>query len=87
MFEAPGHGESGRGLSSLPEFARALHAVVNLHGPARAVVAHSFGGAAATLAVQGGLVAERFVLLAPAADRSFSSIAAETSSSLAATPK
>jgi pimeloyl-ACP methyl ester carboxylesterase len=68
MFDAPGHGESGHGLSSLPEFARALQAVVDLHGPARAVVAHSFGAAAATLATRWGLAAERFVLLAPAAD-------------------
>lgn len=67
-FDAPGHGESGHGLSSLPEFAHALQAVVDLHGPARAVVAHSFGAAAATLAARWGLVAERFVLLAPPAD-------------------
>jgi len=68
IFDAPGHGESGRGLSSMPEFARTLHAVVELHGPARAVIAHSFGGAATALAARWGLAAERFVLLAPAAD-------------------
>lgn len=74
-FDAPGHGESGRGLSSMPEFARALRAVAERHGPARAVVAHSLGGAAAALAAgwggwggRRGLAAERFALLAPSAD-------------------
>lgn len=67
-FDAPGHGESGRGLSSMPEFARALLAVAERHGPARAVVAHSLGGAAAALAARWGFAAERFALLAPAAD-------------------
>jgi pimeloyl-ACP methyl ester carboxylesterase len=67
-FDAPGHGASGRGLSSMPEFARALQAVVDRHGPARAVVAHSLGAAATALAASWGLAAERLALLAPAAD-------------------
>jgi pimeloyl-ACP methyl ester carboxylesterase len=67
-FDAPGHGESGRGLSSMPEFARALQAVVERHGSARAVIAHSLGGAATALAASWGLRAGRFVLLAPSAD-------------------
>ena len=67
-FDAPGHGASGRGLSSMPEFARALRAVAECHGPAHAVIAHSLGGAATALAAAWGLAAERFALLAPSAD-------------------
>jgi pimeloyl-ACP methyl ester carboxylesterase len=67
-FDAPGHGASGRGLSSMPEFARALRAVAEAHGPARAVIAHSLGAAATALAAGWGLAAQRFALLAPASD-------------------
>lgn len=66
-FDAPGHGDSGRGLSSMPEFARALKAIVDHCGPAHAVIAHSLGAAATALAASRGLEADRFVLLAPAA--------------------
>ena len=68
MFDAPGHGASGRGLTSMPEFARALQAVVEREGRPDAVVAHSMGGAATALAASWGLDARRFVLLAPAAN-------------------
>ena len=67
-WDAPGHGASGRGMSSMPEFARALTAVVGDHGPAHAVVAHSMGASATALAASWGLAAERFAFLAPAAD-------------------
>ena len=67
-WDAPGHGASGRGMSSMPEFARALAAVVAGHGPAHAVVAHSMGASATALAASWGLAAERFAFLAPAAD-------------------
>jgi pimeloyl-ACP methyl ester carboxylesterase len=67
-FDAPGHGDSGRGLSSLPEFARTLQAVVDQRGPARAVIAHSMGAAATALAASWGLAAERLAFLAPSAD-------------------
>jgi len=68
MFDAPGHGASDRGPTSMPEFARALLAVVERQGEPDAVVAHSMGGAATALAAAKGLVARRFVLLAPAAN-------------------
>jgi hypothetical protein len=64
-FDAPGHGAAGRGMSSMPEFARALLAVVRTYGPAHAVVTHSMGGAATALAVRWGLDARRFAFLAP----------------------
>lgn len=67
-FDAPGHGRSGRGQSSAPEFARALAAVAEsiplLHG----VVAHSFGAIATMLALRDGLRVSRVALLAPARD-------------------
>jgi pimeloyl-ACP methyl ester carboxylesterase len=68
MFDAPGHGASGRGLSSMPEFARALKLVVERQGAADVVVAHSMGAAATVLAAAWGLRARRFVFLAPAAN-------------------
>ena len=67
-YDAPGHGASGRGRSSAPEFARALRAVAERHGPARAVIAHSLGGSATLLASRWGFEAERYALLAPAVD-------------------
>jgi pimeloyl-ACP methyl ester carboxylesterase len=68
MFDAPGHGASGRGLSSVPEFARSLQAVVEHQGAPDVVVAHSLGAAATALAASWGLSARRFVFLAPAAN-------------------
>jgi len=64
-FDAPGHGESGRGMSSMPQFARALRALANEFGAPHAVVAHSLGAAATSLAVHWGLSPERLVLIAP----------------------
>jgi pimeloyl-ACP methyl ester carboxylesterase len=67
-FDAPGHGRSGRGLSSAPQFARALRAVADATGGLHGVVAHSLGSAATALALRDGLRVGRAVFLAPAAD-------------------
>ena len=67
-FDAPGHGASAGKLSSLPQFLSALEAVATWFGPVEAVVAHSMGGAATTLAMGRGLAVGRAVFLAPAAD-------------------
>jgi pimeloyl-ACP methyl ester carboxylesterase len=72
VFDAPSHGRSGPGAygprsSSIPEFAAALAAVVDWHGPAHALIAHSMGGTAAAVALCDGLRAERVALLAPMA--------------------
>jgi len=67
-FDAPGHGRSKRGLSSAPQFARALRAVVDAVGGAEAVLAHSLGAAATALAMRDGLAVDRVVFLAPPAD-------------------
>jgi pimeloyl-ACP methyl ester carboxylesterase len=67
-IDAPGHGLSGRGLSSAPQFARALRAVADVVGPLHGVVAHSLGAAATALAIRDGLRAARVVFLGAAAD-------------------
>jgi pimeloyl-ACP methyl ester carboxylesterase len=67
-FDAPGHGASGRGSSSMLHFARALGAVTERFGPAHAVIAHSLGASATVLASGWGLPAARYALLAPAAN-------------------
>jgi pimeloyl-ACP methyl ester carboxylesterase len=72
VFDAPSHGSSAPGRygprsASIPEFAAALTAVVAVHGPARAIVAHSMGATATAVALCDGLTAERTVLLAPVA--------------------
>ncbi len=67
-FDAPGHGASAGRLSSLPQFISAIQRAAAELGPVDAIVAHSMGGAAATLAIDRGLSVRRAVFLAPAAD-------------------
>jgi pimeloyl-ACP methyl ester carboxylesterase len=67
-FDAPGHGATAGSTSSVVHIARALLAVASVHGPARAVVAHSLGSAAVGVALRRGLVAERVVMVAPAVE-------------------
>jgi len=76
-FDQPSHGDSGPGRhgsrsSTAVEFADTLHRVVAEHGPAWALVAHSFGAIAAAAALCDGLRAERVVLLAPMANPQWS---------------
>jgi len=63
-----GHGRSPGRRTTLPGFVRVLGELGRRHGPAAAVIGHSLGGIAATLAIARGLQAERVVLIAPAAD-------------------
>lgn len=67
-FDQAAHGKSGGTHTTLPDFTCHLMAVARHFGPATAVIGHSLGGAAAALALARGLVAERAVLIAPAAD-------------------
>lgn len=67
-LDAPGHGRSGRGLSSAPQFARALRAVADSVGGLHGLAAHSLGAAAAALAMRDGLRVDRVVMLGAAAD-------------------
>jgi pimeloyl-ACP methyl ester carboxylesterase len=76
-FDQPSHGESDPGRfgprsSTVVEFVEALTQVVAVHGPARALVAHSFGATAAAAALCDGLRAERVVMLAPLANPQWS---------------
>jgi pimeloyl-ACP methyl ester carboxylesterase len=66
--DAPGHGASEGRLSSMPQFARTLMAVVDAVGPAAGMITHSMGGSATTLAMHWGLPVPRAVFVAPAAD-------------------
>lgn len=64
-FDAPGHGASSGKRSSLPHFAYAVRCVAEAAGAPRAIIAHSLGCAATTLALRDGLTAERLVYVAP----------------------
>jgi pimeloyl-ACP methyl ester carboxylesterase len=67
-FDQPGHGRSSGDTATLPDFARCVRAVGDEFGPAAAVIGHSMGGAAAAIALHGGLDAGRAILIAPPAD-------------------
>lgn len=67
-YDGPGHGFSAGRMSSMPELARALRAVAGHAGPLHAIVTHSLGGSAATLALTEGLTVRAAAFLAPAAD-------------------
>ena len=64
-FDAPGHGDSVGRRASLVSFADAITATVRRVGPVHALVAHSLGGAASTLALSAGLPVDRVALIAP----------------------
>lgn len=67
-FDGIGHGASEGRMSSMPELARTLRAVVGAVGPAHGIIAHSLGASAATLAMDWGLEVSKVVFIAPAAD-------------------
>ena len=67
-FDLPAHGRSGGSRSTLYEAAAAVQAMADAladSGPLRAVIAHSFGAAAASLALHQGLAAGAAVYIAP----------------------
>lgn len=67
-YDGPGHGLTGKGLTSAPEMARAFDAVAAEVGAPDAIIAHSFGGVVTALAMAGGLTPRRVALFAPAAE-------------------
>jgi pimeloyl-ACP methyl ester carboxylesterase len=69
-FDAPGHGMSGRGESSLPQFLLGLNAVLDRLGPVHAIVGHSMGGAVAAMATAQRPSVNCAVLIAPPASLS-----------------
>jgi pimeloyl-ACP methyl ester carboxylesterase len=70
--ELPAHGQSTIAWTSVPHAASALARLGETLGPVRGVIAHSVGGALATLALGQGLRADRVVLIgAPAEYRDY----------------
>lgn len=70
-FDAPGHGASAGSRSSLPHFTWGVRGVADaLDAPPFAIIAHSLGCAATTLALREGMEAERLVYIAPPLDPS-----------------
>ena len=72
-FDLPSHNESDPGAlapgrTTLIECADAVAAMIETHGPAHAVVAHSLGANATALAAAGGAPVGRLVFLAPMGD-------------------
>jgi pimeloyl-ACP methyl ester carboxylesterase len=69
-FDAFGHGASDGNRSSLPHFAWGVRCLADaIEGP-HAIIAHSFGCAATTLAMRDGLITQRVVFVAPPIDPS-----------------
>lgn len=64
-FDAPGHGSSSGRQSSLPHFAWSLRGVADAEGAPHAIIGHSLGCAAATLAMRDGLAISKAVFVAP----------------------
>lgn len=60
-LDLPAHGRSGGRLLNMPIGARAVLAVADALGPFTGIVTHSFGGAVAALAVEGGSPLDRKV--------------------------
>lgn len=70
-YDVPGNGASARGMTSMPEYARALMAIAAHTSNGRtphAVIAHSMGCSGTALALSWGLTVGRLAFLAPAAD-------------------
>lgn len=75
-FDLPSHngsdpGALAPGRTTIVECAKAVHAVVDEFGPAHAIVGHSLGAKATSLAVSWGAAARRLVFLAPMGDFSW----------------
>jgi pimeloyl-ACP methyl ester carboxylesterase len=64
-WDAPAHGDSPGRTTTLASMATVLREVAERIGPLEAVIAHSFGGAATTIALARGLAARRAVYVAP----------------------
>ena len=69
-FDAVGHGASSGSRSSLPHFTWSVRGVADAIAGPHAVIAHSLGCAATTLALREGLATERLVYISPPLDPS-----------------
>jgi len=70
-YDAPGHAASEGWLSSVPAMARAVREIGDRFGPLHAVIAHSLGTAATTLALHAGLSARSCVYVSPPAEMEY----------------
>lgn len=66
--DLPAHGLSGGARTNVRDMAEAILRVGARLGPVHAIIAHSLGAAAAVIALERGLGAERAVLIAPPVD-------------------
>jgi pimeloyl-ACP methyl ester carboxylesterase len=64
-FDAPAHGDADGRHSALTEFAALVTLVAEREGTPAAILAHSVGSAAVTIALTRGLAAGRLVYIAP----------------------
>jgi len=62
-FDAPAHGDSTGHLATAVDFAMALRAVSDWVGDVQAVIAHSMGALATTIALHQGLALEKIVFI------------------------
>ena len=67
-YDALRHGASKGKFSDLATWADSVHAVMKHIGPVECIIAHSFGGAAVTVASKLGLETKKLVLVAPIHD-------------------
>lgn len=67
-FDAPGHGKSRGRLPDVRDFASVIEALGELYGPFEAMVAHSFGNLASTLAIRSGTRTGRLVSIGGVAE-------------------
>lgn len=65
LFDGIAHGETAGKKTNLPEFQLTLEAIAKQEGSIEAIVAHSFGCAAAISAVHSGLACNRLVCISP----------------------
>lgn len=70
-FDAPGHGSSGGRRPDIRDFADVISALGHQYGDFEAIVAHSFGGPAAALAIRRGTRARRLVSIGGVAELSY----------------
>lgn len=64
-WDAPAHGDTPGRTTTLAQMAEVVRTVAERVGPVEAIVAHSFGGAASTIALARGMSVARAVYVAP----------------------
>jgi pimeloyl-ACP methyl ester carboxylesterase len=69
-FDAPAHGDSGGKTINAAEYCDMITKVIELHGPIKGFIAHSFGGIALSLALENSKHdgATKIVFVAPATE-------------------